>query len=121
MINICKAHGQLDKQNIYLNGRCRLCQREWSKNNYVNNKEKILIRHSKNTLVWRSKNKDKVKEYNKKYWAIGVTEIRNNYVKDTLKRNSSLKISEIPLDLVDSQRAVILIKNKIIEIEDGNS
>lgn len=121
IVKTCKNHNNLTKEDISPKGKCKLCQREWSKNNYIKNREKILIRHTNNALIWRSNNKDKVKESNKRYWDKGVKEVCNNYVKDILKRKSCLKISEIPLDLVEAQRTIILIKNKIIEIEDGNS
>jgi hypothetical protein len=118
---VCTKHGLLSEEDINVkNMRCRICQREWSKSNYEKNKEKILIRQMKSGLVWRSNNKDKVKRMNKKYWDKGVKELRNNYIKDSLCRNTNLKISELPSDLVDAYRNVLSLKRKVKELSDDS-
>lgn len=121
----CKKHGDLSLDNFYIKNnltRCRLCQREWSKNNYLRNKKRIGKRHSAYTIEYRKNNPDKVKEYNKRYWEKGVEELKSNFIKDTLSRNSVLKISEIPNELVDLYRPVLKLKRKLKELkDDGNS
>lgn len=119
---ICSKHGNLKEEDVYgKNKRCRYCQREWSKNNYEKHKEKKLLRHTINAKNFRAKNPDKVKEYNKRYWKKCISECKDTYIKDTLARNSNLKVSEIPQILVQIQKQVILIKRKVEEIEDENS
>lgn len=121
IVKTCKKHDDLIKDDCYIKNtflRCRLCQREWSKNNYEKNKEKIIKRHIKYTIQYRKNNPDKVKKYNATYWKNGFNEVNPNYVKDSLKRKSRLKNSEIPQILVKIQTQVIKIKRKIKEMKE---
>lgn len=117
IVKICHKHGHLKINDLNKSLRCKLCQREWVKNNYYKNKEKILMRQIEYTKNYRKNNPDKVKVYNKRYWKKSIDEINNNYVKDTIKRKSKLRNSEIPNDLIEAKKILIKIKRKIKEIE----
>jgi len=124
IIKICSKHGELSEKDLYIkkdNKRCRKCQREWSKNNYEKYKEKILKRHVEYTTKYRKDNPEKVKKYNKKYWDTGIKELKSNYIKDSLSRNSVLSVSEIPRELVDLYKPVLAIKRKLKEKKDNEN
>lgn len=108
IVKVCKKHGELKKEEIIIkNLRCRLCQREHSRNNYNKYKKIISKRHIIYTKQYRKNNPEKVKIYNQKYWEKGISQLKDNYIKDTLVRGYSLNVSEIPKDLIDLYRPIL--------------
>lgn len=122
---ICKIHGglnrsQVTKSNLYKNKRyykCKECHRiisyKWAKLN----KDKIL----KSIKDFKKNNNEKYKKsymkYNRKnahrrkfYEKEKVKNLTDRYVISKLTKGSSLKKSDIPKELIEIKRQLLLLK-----------
>jgi transposase-like protein len=72
IIKICKKHGNLLVNNVIKAGlnksstqryKCKLCQQEFRKSNYLKNKDKIKLKNK----IWKLNNPERSKELNKRY------------------------------------------------------
>jgi len=140
IVKVCKRHGELiltnvykDKRRIKNQYRCRLCGLDAAKNNYHKNK----IRHTENKKKWRTDNIKKYNEYCRKYYHLKnnknkkrggeqskikakkrknnkIENLSDDYVYYTLYRKSkSCSAIDIPKEILDLKRAIILLKRKI--------
>jgi len=137
----CLTHGVMSVENFYINARnryqCIICDKARSKRYrethiekvkedkrlyYLNNLEKSRLR----TKIWKKNNNDKVKINAKKYRTKNkqkicdkrksqIEELKRYYVKSCMV--TTLKINEIPEEVIDLKRTLMLLRRKIKENE----
>lgn len=121
IVKICKQHGPISENESYLkkNGSviCNYCNRNYAKKYYSLNRERLIKEKTAYNKIWDKNNPYKGVEYNKKYWKKGSELLNDNYIKDRLRSKSrELKYRDIPNELVEAKRAVLMLERKIKEI-----
>lgn len=94
--------------------------KQWKKMNAIKNREyidKSLIKNrEENLLRKRLYNKtDKARKWKKDCIKKNVTELRNEYVKKLLLKNSNLSRGDITMELIEAKRALIKLKRLLKE------
>lgn len=120
IVKICKIHGALKINEVYMHGKknitCRKCK--------INNASKF-----------RKKNPEKIKIYNKKYKydnkekiALSSLErsrrhrknLQDCYIRAKLSKYSHLSCKDIPQELVELKRVQLQIRRHLKELKNGN-
>lgn len=150
IVKNCRNCGPLTKDQVYNNGKCKVCSLAYSLQWAKKNKEK----RKETSKLWKIKNPTKIKnyrdkyntvnhhhkilkdrEYGKNYYQRNIDERRktllmksnkkietlhNTYVKSKISRQYKIKGKDVPLWMVEIKRPLLMIKRKIREIKNGN-
>lgn len=150
-VKICDKHGKLfvHKGQVIKAGKeksgaqrykCKQCMKDYHKEHYKNNKEKVLAAHEKyknqdpekyrniknaskrkcwalnkekyikNSIEYDKKNPDKKRARQKRFKNNATKELRDVYVKQQIVRGTELLHKHIPQEMVDITRVIMKIK-----------
>lgn len=140
IVKVCRTHGELFAKDVVgKENRCRRCRKIIAGNNYLKNyavyaetrerrrqnkekwkeekrksflknKHKYLPKLNAYKKEWREKNPDKYKLSVSKSTRRKVNQLKDCYIKDQLVKGTSLSYKDIPQEMVDLKRSLILIK-----------
>jgi hypothetical protein len=137
IIKTCKTHGALTEEQCNITAtriRCKQCQRATANAHYAQHKDKNI----KRVREYRNNNKDKVRKMkydswirnkekyvdrrrrdHRKYSLRAKANLEDNYVKSCLQKRSGLRYKDMPNELVELKRAVLMIRRsmKMSELE----
>jgi hypothetical protein len=140
IIKTCKKHGDLTREQVVKKSknkegkilyRCKACLKEYHRNHYVKNTEKLLNKTKKFNEENRERYLSRKKIYSQRYRENHREEERarirdldrkyresldDRYIRKTLTRRTSIKQYEIPQAMVELKKITMLVKRKLKDI-----
>jgi hypothetical protein len=95
IVKICKKHGFLSTEEVYLTKKgptCRKCRLLNSKKFYILNTDKIKKYYKKYNKKYYLLNKDKISKKSKKYYKLNKDKILENFRKWYLRNKQKLAL-----------------------------
>jgi len=135
MVKICKVHGELPHDQIYIhpsNGylRCKLCRYEYQKE-YIKNNPESISKSKKNyckknieklrikSVIRNRKYKKENSEHCNKLQNINSKKrcamLTDSYVRQTIYSKGILKTKDITKEMVEIKRIILTIKRRVAD------
>lgn len=131
IIKTCATHGELTAEQCNITAkriRCKQCQRDTANKHYAVHKD----RNIKRVREYRANNKDRLRKMkyeswlrnkekyverrkrdHRKYFLRAKANLEDNYVKSCLQKHSGLRYKDMPPELVEFKRVILMIRRKM--------